>query len=143
MVLAESPLLLLLLTLTGSNADIDCYSCGHRNECDLPFKVNSGIYTSDNVDPSTLPEVIVCPEACIKFDGYADNDKHRVIVRDCETSSMELEQANICLDDYEYLGAHGVMCTCNSASCNEATRTTATAMSTGLVALSAAARLLM
>lgn len=99
--------LVIMVTLLGAVqvwGDIDCFYCGHKKLCELPFR------------PVNESDRISCPKACLKFDGKNDVGK-RVIVRTCAPDEL---QTNICVEDYTYNGAKGKVCQCNAANCNSA-----------------------
>ena len=126
----------MLFSLQAERADasITCYTCGLRSLCPLPYEVagpkeegeSSGdviqedvvVEDNGNSNARAVIEKISCHDACIKFDGYADDGK-RVIVRGCDLEEMNLE-TNTCNDKYDWFGAKGKMCTCNASKCNSA-----------------------
>ena len=83
-----------------------------------------------------------CPEACVKFDGYATTDNKRVLYRGCHVPNLNLETDNYCKDDYEWHGAVGRMCTCNAALCNGAEETRGVIGVVGLVTAAVAGALI-
>ena len=56
----------------------------------------------------------------MKFDGYADADSSRVVVRDCGDTDT-----NVCKDGSTWFSASGTICTCNTEYCNPAPATMA------------------
>ena len=126
-------LLLALLELPSASASIDCFACGFRNKCPLPFKApddgddddeeseDDEWYEPDENAPAIregLIEKISCPDACVKFDGTND-DGDRVIMRGCVLEDYALE-TNTCREEYEWFGAQGTICHCNAENCNGA-----------------------
>ena len=102
---------LLVVLISQTSADIPCHYCGHQDLCPLPYIDKNRPESEDSVKLKKM-----CPKACLKFDGFAPDGK-RVIIRDC---AAEGKDTNECEDLQEYSGASGQMCVCNAANCNRA-----------------------
>lgn len=107
---ASAFLFVALVAPMAVRGSIQCYYCGHRELCPLPFKAGE----------AGLEDQISCDETCLHFDGKATEDGKRVIVRTCADGDQHVQgvQANNCKEDFEYHGAVGRMCTCNGFLCN-------------------------
>ena len=56
-------------TVIKGDDSVDCYYCGIKDNCELPFDTDDG-------------KIIKCDKSCVKFDGYAKDGK-RIVVRNC------------------------------------------------------------
>ena len=63
-------ILLSLMTLSAVNCQLSCHYCGVDDNCPQPYQFGEG----------ETPNVIQCPQSCMKFDGKTE-DGFRVTVR--------------------------------------------------------------
>ena len=88
-------------TVIKGDDSVDCYYCGIKDNCELPFDTDDG-------------KIIKCDKSCVKFDGYAKDGK-RIVVRNCGYFT-----ADECIDGiyYEDEDTIGTTCHCLQDKCN-------------------------
>merc|ERR1719270_112260 len=90
-------------TVIKEKDSMDCYYCGIKDNCELPFDKDDG-------------KIIKCDKSCVKFDGFAKDGK-RIVVRNCGYFT-----ADECIDGiyYEDEDTIGTTCHCLQDKCNSA-----------------------
>ena len=89
-------------TAIKGDDSVDCYECGIKDDCVLPFDINNG-------------KIIKCDKSCVKYDGYA-KDGERKVVRSCGYYTVDK-----CIDGIRYEDKYnGTTCHCQKDKCNSA-----------------------
>lgn len=90
----------ILVAISATLADIECFYCGLRKECTDPF------------DESTS-ETFTCSIGCMKFEGLDSENLQIVLVRGCGG-----ENKTFCEENKEWYGSKGKLCHCTTDLCN-------------------------